>query len=161
MITIMKKTFYIAASVLAMISMAACSGNNRTTVNANPAGDEQVYTGVLPAADCEGIRYTVALDYDHDDNDGDYKMVETYLAADTTSASGVKDLASYKSEGDFTVVTKDGKKYLKLVKDNKDSNADALSNVNFLVESDSTIVMVNADLEQSVTGLNYTLKLVK
>lgn len=162
---IMKKLVYMATAALAIMSMAACSKtNNGGTMPQKTAGQDEVYTGVLPAADCDGIRYTLRLDYDDDkaDMDGDYKMVETYLGSDTVSASGIKDLASYRSEGDFTVIDKDGKKYLKLTKDARDSSADATSPLYFMVESDSTIVMVNAELEPSVTGaLNYTLKRVK
>ncbi len=76
---------------------------------------------------------------------------------------GFKDGKSFKSEGDFTVMDKDGKKYLKLVKDAKDSaEGSAETPMYFLVESDSTIVMVNQNLEVSETpGMNYTLKLSK
>lgn len=126
--------------------------------------EDQMYTGVLPAADGPGIRYTLKVDYDDDKNNmaGDYDLIETYLAADSVAPNGVKDNVSYKSEGDFTVVDQNGKKYLKLVKDAKDSHPQASSDLYFEVSSDSTLTMVNAQLEPAVSdSLNYTLKLVK
>lgn len=163
----MKKSIYIMAAALSMLSMAACTGNQKSNGDQKAAdGDKkEIYTGVLPAADADGVRYALELEYDDDHNytDGDYDLLETYLEADTTSTLGFKDGKSYKSEGDFTVMDKEGKKYLKLVQDVKDSQQG--SNVGpmyFLVESDSTIVMVNSDLQVSENpDLNYTLKLSK
>lgn len=163
----MKKSIFIAAAAISLMSMAACTGNQKSNGDSKFAdGDKkELYTGVLPAADTDGVRYALQLDYDDDHNytDGDYDLLETYLEADTTSALGFKDGKSYKSEGDFTVMDKDGNKYLKLVQDVKDSQAG--SNVGpmyFLVESDSTIVMVNSDLQKAENPeMNYTLKLSK
>ncbi|MDE6811377.1 MAG: copper resistance protein NlpE N-terminal domain-containing protein [Muribaculaceae bacterium] len=161
----MRKTIFMAAAAVAMLGMTACSGNNSCKDKACGAGldEDQVYTGVLPAADNEaGIRYTLKLDYDDDKNfkEGDYDLVETVLATD--SVGTVSDKESYKSEGDFTVVEQNGKKYLKLVKDAKDSHANASANLYFEVASDSTLTMVNAELQPAVSdSLNYTLKLVK
>lgn len=164
----MKKGFYMAAAVAAMLGMAACSGNkcpgNSCANGACADLDDLTYTGVLPAADGPGIRYTLKLDYDDDKKnlEGDYDLVETYLEADSTSVNGIKDNVSLKSEGDFTVVEQNGKKYLKLVKDVKDSNPNAASALYFEVASDSTLTMVNAELQPAVSdSLNYTLKLVK
>lgn len=162
------------AATMAMLMLAACSNNGAQGGKCDgKCGDckkgDQVYTGVLPAADAEGVRYTLKLDYDDDHNytDGDYDLVEVYLANDSTSATGYSDTARFKSEGDFTVINGTGdnssKKYLKLVQDAKDSAPGSNAGpIYFLVASDSTLVMVNADLEESTTpGMNYTLKLVK
>lgn len=119
---------------------------------------DEVYTGVIPAADCDGIRYTLTLDYDDDAKDGDYKLVETYIQADSTSAIGYSDVKTFASEGDFTVNKKGDKTYLKLVKDQKDSQAgSAETPIYFVIDSDSTITMTNADLEIPATP-GYTLK---
>lgn len=160
----MKKMIYLAAAALSMLSMAACSGNK---CDGNKCADreDEVYTGVLPAADADGIRYTIKLDYDDDkaNKEGDYDLTEVVLTSDSTAVTGVKDKNTYLSEGDFTVVEKDGKTYLKLVKDQKKSNAAAASTLNFLVSSDSTLVMVNDALDAvpDSTAQFYTLKLVK
>lgn len=158
------KKFAMAAmvAVAAVAGLASCSGDKGCAKGACGVDDDQLYTGVMPAADCEGIRYTLKLDYDDNFTKGDYDLVETYLAADSTAVNGVRDNVSYKSEGDFTVINKDGKKILKLVKDVKDSNPKATATLNFEATSDSTLVMLNDSLQAPVSDvLNYTLKLVK
>lgn len=162
----MKKIFYVLGAAICGLSLAACSNSkcdgNGVCQTKGCELNDMVYTGVLPAADTDGIRYTLNLDYDKGNMKGDYDLIETYIQSDTTSATGYSDKVSFRSEGDFIVENKDGNKYLRLVKDARDSSASAVSNLNFLVESDSTIVLVNADLQKSETpGLNYTLKLVK
>ncbi len=162
----MKKLFYLGAVALTMLTMSACSGKDCGDGKCSAADHDKdlTYTGILPAADGPGIRYTLKIDYDDDKKnmEGDYDLVETYLEADSTAVNGVKDNISYRSEGDFTVVEQSGKKYLKLVKDNKDSNPNATANLYFEVPTDSTLVMVNAELQPAVSSeLNYTLTLVK
>lgn len=160
----MKKTMVLAAAGVVLLSMAACSGNKNCKDTACSKSDDkvEVYTGVLPAADCEGIRYTLHLDYD-DANDGDYKLVETYLEADSTSAIGYIDAQTFSSEGDFSINKKGGITYIKLDKDVKDSSTGSIDTpIYFVVNSDATITMSNSDLEVStIPGLNYTLKLAK
>ncbi|MDE5808515.1 MAG: hypothetical protein K2H76_10400, partial [Muribaculaceae bacterium] len=110
--------------------------------------------------------YTLKLDYDDDkgNKEGDYDLTEQVLVGDSTSATGFKPQATYTSEGDFTVMEKDGKQYLKLVKDANDSNASASATLTFLVASDSTLVMVNDQTFEAPAdslAMNYTLKLNK
>ncbi len=165
----MKKNIILTAAVavLAIVGLSACGGNKKCGGNAcenSKLNEEQMFSGVLPAADGPGIRYLLKLDYDDDKNftEGDYDLVETYLAADSTSVGGVRDGEMFKSEGDFTVMNQNGKKYLKLVKDIKDSNAKASDNLYFEVVNDSTLTLVNSNLEPAVNdSLNYTLRLVK
>lgn len=159
----MKKIVLMAGVALATLGFASCD-SNKTAKTADDAANApkedvvDVYSGVLPAADCDGVRYTLTLEYDTDDNDGDYKLVEAYLQADSTAVGGFKDLKSYASEGDFTVTKKDGKTYLKLVKDAKDSQAEAADNLYFVVDSENAITMTNSDYEVSANpDMNYTL----
>lgn len=159
----MKKIVLMAGAALVALGMASCSGNKTEGDKACDSkcdkGDvEAVFTGVLPAADCDGIRYTLTLEYDADDKDGDYKLVETYIQEDSTATTGYKDLRSVASEGDFTVSKQGDKTYLKLVKDAKDSAPEASDNLYFVVDSENAITMTNADFEVSTTpGVNYTL----
>lgn len=158
----MKKTHLMVLATLAMLPLAACNDGQKCCKS--PAPDEDmVYTGILPAADADGIRYTVSLDYDDDNpSKGDYKLVESYLLQDSTLKVGARDSVSYKSEGDFKVEDAKGgssNKYLRLVPDRKYSDATPL---NFLVTSDSTLVLVGPDdTLPEPSGLNYTLRLVK
>ncbi|MBD5212749.1 MAG: copper resistance protein NlpE [Bacteroidales bacterium] len=158
----MKKTFLMATAGLALISLAACS--NKSCDNgscSNGKGDRnEVFTGVLPAADCDGIRYTLHLDYDDNGKDGDYKLVETYLRQDSTGMAGIKDIASFASEGDFVVSQDNGKTIIKLVKDQKDSGAGSVETpIYFIANGDSTLTLTNDSLKVPDTpGLNYTLR---
>lgn len=162
----MKKTVMFMA--LAM-GLAAATGCSNQKVNMSVADKpDAVYTGVLPAADADGVRYTLKLDYDDDKGNlaGDYDLVEVYLKADTTMKAGARDTNTFKSEGDFTIDegtgANAGKKYLKLTSDRKDSSAGSVTGpLFFLIDNDSTLTLVGADLTPSVNpGLNYTLKKV-
>ncbi|MBD5290549.1 MAG: copper resistance protein NlpE [Bacteroides sp.] len=161
----MKKTVYVAAAALAVLTLSACGNKTCNNGKCGRQGDrKELYTGVLPAADTDGIRYTLSLDYDDDHNftDGDYDLIETYIASDSTSFTGYRDLKSFKSEGDFTVSDNAGKKVLRLVQDVRDSQPGSTSTpIYFLVDSDSTLVMVNADLELPTRPGDYTLRLAK
>lgn len=158
----MKKIFLMAGAALAMMSMVACNGDQKScAANGGCSNDDdKVYVGVMPAADCDGVFYTLALDYDDNATKGDYKMVESYLQND--SVAGLTVSTSFASEGDFTVGKQGDKTYIKLVKDQKDSAAEASDNVYFIVDSDSQLTMANDSLQVSTTpGMNYTLKLSK
>lgn len=148
----MKRTFCYLAAAAALIVLGACTDTRKpTTPLTSDRSTDKVYTGVLPGADVDGIRYTVLLDFDDDGTEGDYDIVQTYFTTD--SAGTVQDLASFADEGDFTVGTgANGQKYLKL-------SGDGSGEVYFLVDTDSTITMVDASLTPSPTpGMNYTLK---
>ena len=157
----------LVAAGFAMLGMAACSGNKNCNGSCDKAGTKadktEVFTGILPAADADGMRYTLTLEFDNDDNDGDYRLVETVVSADSTAVGGFKDGKSFASEGDFYIKQKDGKTYYELKKDQKDSQPGALDTpAYFLVDSDSTLTMVNANLELAAdSAMNYTLRLTK
>lgn len=156
----MKKFMMFAAAFAAVLSFSACSGKQAAApaTETTVAVDKVVaYTGTLPAADCEGIRYDLKLEYDADDNytEGDYNMVETYI-------TGTENDSTYRSEGDFKVLTKDGKTYIKLEPDAKDSDQGATTTVTyFMMGDDESLVMVNSSLEAPVAPADYTLTVVK
>lgn len=159
----MKLTFMAAAA--AALLMAACTSNQKQTndTTATPsASDNQevVYAGVLPAADAAGIQYTLTLDYDDDNNSGDYSLIETTLDYDSVSPAGYKNGAVFTSKGDFTVEeatpATNGKKYLKLVEDTQ--GAPGAGPIYFLIDSGSAITMVGEDLQPAASpDMNYTL----
>lgn len=149
----MKKVILFAA---ACAMLTAC-GNGKTAGNAegvdsldSVAVDSAVYTGVLPAADVFGIRYRLAL---AQDSTNGFNLTQEYLKSenevDTTfTYTGTAEIK--KSEGE------PAKTYYVL---NTGAKEDTY---NFLVLNDSTLRMVNAELEETVAGgLNYDLKLQK
>lgn len=159
----MKKTIFAATAAFFLLSAVACSQSGAQSGKVSDR--DETYTGILPAADVDGIRYTLRLDYndDHGNTDGDYDLVQSYLVADTAATTGFRDSVSFNSKGDFTVETGTGEQagisYLKLVPDRKYADADTLY---FLVSSDSTLTLTNAQLDAPVSSaLNYTLTLVK
>ncbi|MDE6042435.1 MAG: copper resistance protein NlpE N-terminal domain-containing protein [Muribaculaceae bacterium] len=169
----MKKVLFLMLAVAASLGIASCD-NSGAKAQANAGngkgGDKSVlYTGILPAADVQGILYTVKLDFDDDHNytDGDFVMVENYLAYDSVAASGLRDAATAYSEGDFYKESKvvNGQKvdYLRLVPDAKDGLGVADSAPTyFVMNADGSITLTTQDLTVStVPGLNYTLTEVK
>lgn len=143
----MKTLVYMAAAA-AMLSLAACSGKQAAeAANQGEATDTVVtetYVGVLPAADADGVQYSVVLNYTGD-TEGQYEMVQSYLMADSVSES-------FETSGDFTVNANDSIKYITL------AAQDSTQNVYFVVASDSTITLVDATLTPSANPeLNYTL----
>lgn len=162
----MNKSFYLIAAVVAGVGLSACSSThdkNSTESSAPITKSEkndktEVFSGVMPAADANGISYTIELTYDGDSNhtDGDFEMTQTYLVDDAATSKSPRDTETFHTEGDFTVVTpSSGGKYLKLVPENSKSDAD---NYYFIVTSDSTITMVDSTLKPSENSqLNYTL----
>lgn len=156
----MKKFMMFAAACAAVLSFSACSGKQAAApaTEATVAVDKVVaYTGTLPAADAEGVRYDLKLDYDAEDNyaKGDYDLVETYL-------TGTENNTPFRSEGDFKVINKDGKTYIKLEPDADDSDKGATTTVTyFMVGDDESLVMVNSDFEAPEVPADYTLTVVK
>lgn len=150
----------------AMVMMVSC-GNNKSCNgdNACAAGDKdkvEVYSGMTPGADVENIRYTLKLEFDHDDNfqKGDYELLEQYCNADSTAVGGYKDVKSFTSEGDFTVMDKSGTKVLKLVQDVKDSQPGSNASMYFIQVNDSTLALTSSPDSLSVND-NYLLHLAK
>ncbi|WP_455497437.1 copper resistance protein NlpE N-terminal domain-containing protein [Coprobacter sp.] len=111
-----------------------------------------IYEGVLPAADVPGIKYVLKVFSRRHSGDGTFILEQTYLGTGET-------------DNTFTTT---GKRYT-LRGDAKDVNAtvwqmvsdDGNEILNFLYENDSTLVLLNKDLERSDSGLNYSLRLIK
>lgn len=159
---IMKKTLFFTTAAFAAISIASCSGPKKTDSEQGETRSElEVYSGILPAADTDGIKYTLRLNFspDSDFKSGSYDLEESYLMVDTLSTDGFKCTGTDISNGTFSVFAGEGsdsgRHYLKL--DNS-SDTVAAPPVFFLIENDSTLTMVNQQLEPSVNpDLNYSL----
>lgn len=151
----MKKLFFIATATVAILGMVACSGKKAaetTEAAETPATEKAAYTGILPGADCDGIWYTLQL------NDGNYDMIETFFALDTTANAGINEILSVKSEGTYTTVNKGDFSYIQLTPAIKDS---AVKDICFLNATDSTLIMLNEELETPTAPDFYTLHAVK
>lgn len=152
----MKKLYYLFAAGL--MTLASCTSNAQKNAEATDATaeetaeavvNEEVYTGVLPAADTEGVEYTVNLVYNADsETDGNFTMTQVYMSE--------TDPATFESKGDFTVKTGTpqgaDQKYFVLAAE--DAPADTTY---FIVTNDTTITLVGGDLTPSASGLNYDL----
>lgn len=151
----MKRTLFTIAAAASLLAFGACGSPSASKEEKTKGDTDKVYTGVIPGADTQCVRYTVLLDYDDDNTEGDYEAVQTYFNVDSTG--NVEDVASFATEGDFTVgQSADGKKYLKLTANGTDYTY-------FLVgDADETLVMTGEDLTPTTTpGMNYTLKAAK
>lgn len=145
---------------LAALALTACGTKKSDTAaasdTATPTADEYVYyEGVLPAADADGVRYSLTLDYDDDNPDkGDYKLTETYIKGDSA-------VSSFLTEGDFDVKTgtptDPSARYLVMVPEVEAGETPGQS-MYFIAETDSTLTLVSADLTKAVNPeMNYTI----
>lgn len=151
----MKKVFVLMA---ACATMVACQQKGKAdaeakagdTAQTEVAADTMHYEGVVAAADGPGIRYEIALAADSTNG---FSMKETYLEAE----NGKEKVSNY--SGNAEKIEKDvngAKKVAYKFATGKDGA------VYFLQANDSTLRMVNEELEESVTKeLNYDLKLVR
>ena len=111
------------------------------------------YEGLLPCADCPGIRYDLTIRSRKHSGDGTFSLSQTYLEAedgkDATFVTNGKRLTLKGMPGD------DNATIWQLVSDNGDEV------MNFLCENDSTLTLLGDDFTKAESDLNYSLKLVK
>lgn len=155
----MKKVIFFAIVAAVTFVWTGCSEKKSTTTDATATtaaveDRNEVYAGIMPAADASGINYKLVLDYDDDNGnvDGDYDLEMTYLTSDSVGQV-------FESEGEFFVDSRNGKQYIRLV---PEKQAEATEVMYFIIDSDSTITLVDSTLQVTQTpGLNYTLQKVK
>lgn len=139
----MKKT---AIFSLALLALTACSGNKQQAQNADAAAsDSTVYEGRIPAADCFGIDYRLAL---ATDSTKGFALDETYMKDSLTADT------AYHYQGMAADTTVNGSRFY-VLKGGEDDT------FRFKVVDDSTLRLVNNDFEEAASGLNYDLKLKK
>lgn len=117
--------------------------DSNATGSTKAATDSLVYEGMVPAADCEGIRYRIAMDAAKKN----FSMKEDYMETEKK----VKE--TFYETGKIAPYEKAGKKALKFTTTGNDSYY-------FLTVDGNTLRLVNEDLEEGVAG-NYDLKLAK
>lgn len=164
----MKKQFLIGLAALAAVGFVACDRPNDKSACSGDGDKEVLYSGILPAADAQGVIYTLKLDFDDDHNytDGDYRMVENCVASDSIATSGLKVTSVSYTSGDFRKESEvlDGKtvEYIKLLPDAKDGlGAASTSPVYLLINADQSLTMVSQDLVVPENAELYTLSVVK
>lgn len=152
----MKKIALFAA---ACAIFAACNNNGKTASNANgqdstadttmtATADSSVYMGMTPAADTYGIRYHLAL---ANDSTNGFHLEQAYMK----SENEVQQASHYTGVAEI-IKSKDNKTYYSFKTDGNET-------IKFLVVNDSTLRMVNDQLEEpeAMEGMNYDLKLQK
>lgn len=102
------------------------------------------YEGVLPAADCPGVIYSLTLNADIEGSDTLFMLKQTYLEAGENGGN-----ISFELQGVQRM--REGK-YIQLQPDNGEPQ------MNFCQVDDNTIRYVNADFQPIANGLNYDLK---
>lgn len=102
------------------------------------------YEGVLPAADCPGVIYSLTLNADIEGSDTLFMLKQTYLEAGENGGN-----ISFELQGVQRM--REGK-YIQLYPNNGEQQ------MNFYQVDDNTIRYVNADFQPIANGLNYDLK---
>ena len=102
------------------------------------------YEGVLPAADCPGVIYSLTLNADIEGSDTLFMLKQTYLEAGENGGN-----ISFEFQGVQRM--REGK-YIQLQPDNSEPQ------MNFCQVDDNTIRYVDANFQPIANGLNYDLK---
>ena len=102
------------------------------------------YEGVLPAADCPGINYTLTLNAGIEGGDTLFMLKQTYLEGGENGEDITFDLQGVQR-------IREGK-YLQLQPGNGEQP------INFYLVDDKTVRYVDADFQPIPNGLNYDLK---
>lgn len=158
----MKKVMMIAAIAAALVSCKSKGTNNNDSASTNEtvmavtenAAAEVVYKGILPAADGPGIQYVLKLDNINSTGEGTYTLETTYLEAE-----GAGKDKSFTSKGKKQIIQKDvnneKKTAIKLIPDDSDTP------IYFVIVNDSTLRLVNEELQEAAGELNYDIVLVR
>ncbi|MCI6671006.1 MAG: copper resistance protein NlpE N-terminal domain-containing protein [Prevotella sp.] len=148
----MKKSFILLSLAFALVACQNKDAKKEATANepqteATAAVDTLQFSGEIPAADGPGVRYDLSL---VNDSSNTFKLTQTYLEA----KDGKDEVLNYEGKAEKVVKKVDGKE--------KTAYKFALGKddaVYFLQVNDSTLRMVNEELEEAVgTELNYDLK---
>lgn len=102
------------------------------------------YEGVLPAADCPGVIYSLTLNANVEGSDTLFMLKQTYLEAGENGGN-----VSFELQGVQRM--REGK-YIQLRPDNGELQ------MNFYQVDDNTIRYVDANFQPIANGLNYDLK---
>ena len=144
----MKKLLVYSGIMAVLLSCQSKTAKNVSVDNETAQCEHtQVYKGLLPAADCSGIEYTLGIDTVNDS----YQLTTVYIDAEGTG----KNL-SFTSEGKRSMIHRgegeDARVFYKLTPCGKDT-----ASVYFMVVNDSTLRLVNADLQEPTNKTLYDI----
>lgn len=144
----MKKFFVFSGIMAVLLSCQSKTAKNVSVDNETAQCEHsQVYKGLLPAADCSGIEYTLGIDTLNDS----YHLTTVYIDAEGTG----KNL-SFTSEGKRSMIHRgegeDARVFYKLTPCGKDT-----ASVYFMVVNDSTLRLVNTDLQEPTNQTLYDI----
>ena len=143
------KKFFIFSGIMAVLLSCQSKTAKNVSVDNETAQCEhsQVYKGLLPAADCSGIEYTLGIDTVNDS----YHLTTVYI-----DAEGAGKNLSFTSEGKRSITYRgegeDARVFYKLTPCGKDT-----ASVYFMVVNDSTLRLVNADLQEPTNKTLYDI----
>lgn len=126
----------------ATMALVSCGASQKTESEAC-SKDTTVYVGLLPAADCDGIAFRVALAGD---------SLKGCHVTSTYKGTWDGDV-TFTQTGHYEEMVTDSNRYYRLTCDNDEAY--------FLILDDSTLRMVNSFLEEPVVteGMSYDLKM--
>lgn len=140
----MKKfVFMLVVAVLAVACQSTASDSGKAVSNTETVV-ATTYKGTLPAADCSGIEYELTLNAESLVDIFSLNM--TYLEGGENGAD-----ESFNVRGRISHINRNGKKVLRL------QPVDGGSAMYFMQINDSTLRLVNEELEENTSGLNYDL----
>ena len=144
----MKKFFVFSGIMAVLLSCQSKTAKNVSVDNETAQCEHsQVYKGLLPAADCSGIEYTLGIDTLNDS----YHLTTVYIDTEGTG----KNL-SFTSEGKRSMIHRgegeDARVFYKLTPCGKDT-----ASVYFMVVNDSTLRLVNTDLQEPTNQTLYDI----
>ena len=131
-----------------LVGSEMCIRDSTDTVQVSSSANWVTYTGVLPCADCAGLKVELSLDLDPGNANPPFKLKETYLATKDGDQA-------HKSQGVFTT--------LRGMKGNDDAtiyqlNPDKPSEIqNYLKLNDSTLRTLDKDLNMIESPFNIDL----
>tara|TARA_B100000446_G_scaffold187764_2_gene218308 strand:- start:673 stop:1095 length:423 start_codon:yes stop_codon:yes gene_type:complete len=136
----------IAAGLGAALLLGACQSQPKEPVN--PTAQQTIYSGMLPCADCSGIRTTLTLYRDQYDNPTRFQLREEYM-------NGSKVATSATERGDWAMSTRmDGNTELEIYTINPgDPDADR----QFLRDAVNAVELLDSNGEPIESNMNYRL----
>ena len=128
--------------VAALLLLCGCKLINRkgTAVDCTTPQDSEytLYKGLLPAADCSGIEYALEIEQNGDS----FRLATTYIDAEAAGKN-----ITFNTSGSVTLVDKT---YYRLTSNDNQT-------LYFKIESDTTLLLVNSQLQPPSLPQNYQL----